>query len=82
MDPDEPYYSRTRAEKIVILTHFRHSARSEGAASSEKHPFVYVSIRCGQSYAQIGAHEGEEKHPWGPEGASPPRFSSDSSSST
>jgi hypothetical protein len=48
MDPDEPYYSRT-SRKYWNLPHFRHSARSEGAASSEKHLFVYVAIRCGEN---------------------------------
>ena len=45
------YITPGRAEKIVILTHFQHSARSEGAASSEKHLFVYVAIRCGKCVA-------------------------------
>ena len=38
----------SRAEEIVVFTHSRHSARSEGAASLEKHLCIDISIRGGE----------------------------------
>jgi hypothetical protein len=52
------YLAPGRAEKIVMLTH---SARSEGAANSEKHLFVYAAIYILAQRSGISPEPGGEK---------------------